>query len=139
MIFKQKGFSLLEVLISFILIGIGALGLTKLQIYIEREADYASQSIQALRLAENQLELFRTRGASSASSGGNIIDFDSISASSSSSSLSPIYTTSWNVVSTTVSSSLKTIEIKTTWTDRLGDSHSIELKTMISKYSEFDM
>ncbi|HAS8145732.1 TPA: type IV pilin, partial [Vibrio vulnificus] len=67
------------------------------------------------------------------------IDFDSIAASSSSSSLSPIYTTSWNVVSTTVSSSLKTIEIKTTWTDRLGDSHSIELKTMISKYSEFDM
>uniref|UniRef100_UPI000D450AE6 type IV pilus modification PilV family protein n=1 Tax=Vibrio vulnificus TaxID=672 RepID=UPI000D450AE6 len=53
MIFKQKGFSLLEVLISFILIGIGALGLTKLQIYIEREADYASQSIQALRLPEN--------------------------------------------------------------------------------------
>ncbi|EPW6561022.1 type IV pilin, partial [Vibrio vulnificus] len=38
-----------------------------------------------------------------------------------------------------VSGALKTIEIKTTWTDRLGDSHSIELKTMISKYSEFDM
>ena len=46
MISKQKGFSLIEVLISFLLLGIGALGLTKLQIYMERESDYAIQSIR---------------------------------------------------------------------------------------------
>ncbi|MGB1280548.1 MAG: type IV pilus modification PilV family protein, partial [Vibrio cyclitrophicus] len=31
MIYKQKGFSLIEVLISFLLIGVGSLGLIKLQ------------------------------------------------------------------------------------------------------------
>ncbi|NMV23229.1 prepilin-type N-terminal cleavage/methylation domain-containing protein, partial [Vibrio parahaemolyticus] len=66
MISKQKGFNLLEVLISFLLIGVGALGLTKLNVYLERESEYAIKSIEALRLAENQLEWFRTRGASDA-------------------------------------------------------------------------
>ncbi|EEZ00701.1 type 4 fimbrial biogenesis protein PilV [Vibrio sp. RC586] len=37
---KQRGFSLIEVMISFVLIGIGALGLVKLQAYIEQRADY---------------------------------------------------------------------------------------------------
>lgn len=41
MISKQKGFNLLEVLISFLLIGVGALGLTKLNVYLERESEYA--------------------------------------------------------------------------------------------------
>ncbi|MCV5917522.1 prepilin-type N-terminal cleavage/methylation domain-containing protein, partial [Escherichia coli] len=66
MISKQKGFNLLEVLISFLLIGVGALGLTKLNVYLEQESDYAIESIEALRLAENKLEWFRTRGASDA-------------------------------------------------------------------------
>ncbi|OXE34131.1 type IV pilin, partial [Vibrio parahaemolyticus] len=51
MISKQKGFNLLEVLISFLLIGVGALGLTKLNVYLEQESDYAIESIEALRLA----------------------------------------------------------------------------------------
>ncbi|MDF5463551.1 prepilin-type N-terminal cleavage/methylation domain-containing protein, partial [Vibrio parahaemolyticus] len=66
MISKQKGFNLLEVLISFLLIGVGALGFTKLNVYLERESEYAIKSIEALRLTENQLEWFRTRGASDA-------------------------------------------------------------------------
>lgn len=49
---KQSGFSLIEVMISFVLIGVGALGLVKLQAYIEQRADYAMHSIEALNLAE---------------------------------------------------------------------------------------
>lgn len=63
---KQSGFSLIEVMISFVLIGVGALGLVKLQAYIEQRADYAMHSIEALNLAEQKLEWFRSRGASSA-------------------------------------------------------------------------
>ncbi|MCX8789059.1 type IV pilus modification PilV family protein, partial [Vibrio parahaemolyticus] len=78
MISKQKGFNLLEVLISFLLIGVGALGLTKLNVYLERESEYAIKSIEALRLAENQLEWFRTRGASDALSTISTASFASI-------------------------------------------------------------
>ncbi|MGR5470770.1 type IV pilus modification PilV family protein, partial [Vibrio astriarenae] len=83
MISKQQGFSLIEILISFLLLGVGALGLTKLQIYMERKSDYAIQSMEALRLAENQLEWFRTRGASAALSTISTASFASISTGSS--------------------------------------------------------
>ncbi len=135
MIAKQQGFSLIEVLIVFLIIGVGALGLTKLQIYMERESDYAIQSMEALRLAENQLEWFRTRGASDAMSTTPTASFDLIATGS---SAVGAYTLEWEVPVATVSGSLKTIVIKSSWQDRMGETQSIRLKTMISRYSEFD-
>lgn len=37
MISKQKGFSLLEVLISFVLLIVGVLGLIKLQVFVDKK------------------------------------------------------------------------------------------------------
>ncbi|EDP58625.1 prepilin-type N-terminal cleavage/methylation domain-containing protein [Vibrio sp. AND4] len=135
MIAKQQAFSLIEVLIVFLIIGVGAHGLTKLQIYMERESDYAIQSMEALRLAENQLEWFRTRGASDAMSTISTASFDLIATGS---SAVGAYTLEWEVPVATVSGSLKTIVIKSSWQDRMGETQSIRLKTMISRYSEFD-
>ncbi|EJL6263186.1 prepilin-type N-terminal cleavage/methylation domain-containing protein [Vibrio cholerae] len=133
---KQRGFSLIEVMISFVLIGIGALGLVKLQAYIEQRADYAMHSIEALNLAEQKLEWFRTRGASSANPAIPTANFatDIVSGSISSGR----YTLSWGVPTTALSGALKTIHIEASWEDRHGETQSVELKTMISKYSEFD-
>ncbi|HFQ5303795.1 TPA: prepilin-type N-terminal cleavage/methylation domain-containing protein [Vibrio vulnificus] len=133
---KQCGFSLLEVMISFVLIGVGALGLVKLQIYVEQKADYAIRSIEALNLAEQKLEWFRTRGAT-ASSAIAVANFDSDIVAGS--SAYPPYTVTWSVPSTALSGALKTVHVQTTWQDRLGKTHSVELKTMISKHSEFNM
>ncbi|CAM3052572.1 type IV pilus modification PilV family protein [Vibrio mytili] len=135
MISKQNGFSLLEVLIAFLLLGVGALGLTKLNVYLERESEYAINSIEALRLAENKLEWFRTRGASAASPAMPVADFDSIATGS---SAVGAYTLQWQVPSATVSGSLKTVTVTASWEDRLGETQSIQLKTMISRFSEFD-
>lgn len=59
---KEQGFSLIEVMITFLLIGVSVLGLIKLQAYIEQKADFALHSVEALNLAEQKLEWFRTRG-----------------------------------------------------------------------------
>jgi type IV pilus assembly protein PilV len=134
MISKQQGFSLIEILISFLLLVVGALWLTTLQIYMERKSDYAIQSMEALRLAENQLEWFRTRGASAALSTISTASFASISTGS---SVIGSYTVQWDVPAATVSGSLKTITITSSWQDRTGETQSVELKTMISRYSEF--
>ncbi|MFG0605922.1 prepilin-type N-terminal cleavage/methylation domain-containing protein [Vibrio mimicus] len=133
---KQRGFSLIEVMISFVLIGVGALGLVKLQAYIEQRADFAMHSIEALNLAEQKLEWFRTRGASSANPAIPTANFatDIVSGSISSGR----YTLSWGVPTTALSGALKTIRIQASWKDRHGETQSVELKTMISKYSEFD-
>lgn len=134
---KQLGFSLIEVMISFVLIGVGALGLVKLQAYIEQRADYAMHSIEALNLAEQKLEWFRTRGASSALPTMSAANFDTNIVSGNDVS-HPLYTLSWSVPAATLSGALKTIHIEALWQDRHGETQSVELKTMISKHSEFD-
>ncbi|ENM5889710.1 prepilin-type N-terminal cleavage/methylation domain-containing protein [Vibrio mimicus] len=134
---KQRGFSLIEVMISFVLIGVGALGLVKLQAYIEQRADYAMHSIEALNLAEQKLEWFRTRGASSALPTMPAANFDTNIVSGNDVS-HPLYTLSWSVPSATLSGALKNIHIEVLWQDRHGETQSVELKTMISKHSEFD-
>lgn len=134
---KQQGFNLIEVLISFLLIGVGALGLVKLQVYVEQKADFAVHSVEALHLAEKKLEWFRTRGASGALSTITPANFDSDLVTGSDAS-HPIYTLNWVVASPSLSGALKTIEIETHWQGRLGENESITLTTMISKYSEFD-
>ncbi|MEZ8385270.1 prepilin-type N-terminal cleavage/methylation domain-containing protein, partial [Vibrio splendidus] len=52
MISKHSGFSLIEVLISFLLIGVASLGLVKLQVYAEQKSDFALHSVEALHFAE---------------------------------------------------------------------------------------
>lgn len=133
---KQQGFSLIEVMISFVLIGVGALGLVKLQAYIEQRADYAMHSIEALNLAEQKLEWFRTRGASSANPAMSVAHFTDIQTGSDASH--PRYKLSWSVPNPTLSGALKTIDMTASWQDRHGENQSVNLKTMISQYSEFD-
>ncbi len=132
---NQKGFSLVEVLLSFLLVGIASLGLIKLQANVEQQADYAKHSIKALNLAEQKLEWFRTRGASAATSAMPVADFDAIATGS---SAVGTYTLNWQIPAATVSGSLKTITVTTSWQDRMGQTQSVQLKTMLSRYSEFD-
>ena len=76
---KQSGFSFIEVLIAFLLIGIASLGLVKMQSFVEQRADFAVKSNQAMNIAEQKLEWFRTRGASSAmSSQASVSEFSTI-------------------------------------------------------------
>ncbi len=136
---KQHGFSLIEIMISFILIGVGALGLVKLQAYIELRADYAMHSIEALNLAEQKLEWFRTRGGYFCSPPSMpAANFDTNIVSGGRYYAPPLYTLSWSVPTATLSGALKTIHMEALWQDRHGKIQSVELKTMISKHSEFD-
>ena len=62
------------------------------------------------------------------------LPFSSISGSS---SISGAYMTRWTVTES-LSGALKTIEIETGWDTRWNERQSVALKTMISKYNEFD-
>ncbi|MBC3617470.1 type IV pilus modification PilV family protein [Vibrio metschnikovii] len=136
MAIKQRGFSLIEVMIAFVLIGVGALSLVKLQTFVEQRADFAQHSITALNLAEQKLEWFRTRGASAATA-SLVASYphDFVAGEDSS---HPLYLLQWSVPSTQLSGALKTIVVQATWKDRYGKDQSVQLKTMISQHSEFD-
>ncbi len=141
MISNQKGFSLLEVLISFVLLVVGIMGLIKLQVYVDKKSEYAANSIQALYAAESKLEYFRTR---SIDGEDGTIKFKTIVTQATSEVING-YKVSWDVIDSmpiVVSganvTTLKEINIKAEWSDRWNEVQEVTLQTMISRYSEFN-
>lgn len=149
MISKNSGFSLLEVLISFLLIGVASLGLVKLQVYAEQKSDHVLQSVEALHFAERQMEYYRTR-ALNVSGAVGLIPFEELNQSSyclniaSSDPLSGLSGSAYSMTcevtnaSGALSGALKNIIVTIAWQDRMNRTQSIYLETMLSKYSEFD-
>ena len=133
MISKMKGFSLLEVLISITVLSIGILGLVKMQAFMEVKAENALKSIDALYLSETTLENYLTRNAS-----GSSITFDSITSTSAATGIFGIEISVISSPISSISNALKIVTVTTSWDDRHGHSRAVELKTAISRYSEFD-
>lgn len=135
---KEQGFSLIEVMITFLLVGVSVLGLIKLQAYIEQKADFALHSVEALNLAEQKLEWFRTRGSLSSNSSFAVASYDSDIVSGTEQA-GNLYTLTWTVTEPhSLLGSVKSVDIEASWFDRQGNKQTVKLQTMISKFSEFE-
>ncbi|OLQ92674.1 hypothetical protein BIY22_15235 [Vibrio panuliri] len=151
MITKQKGFSLLEVLLAFTLISIATLGLLKLQITLQQKADFILQQTQALHFAEQQMERFISR-ANSVSAASGVIAFselgEAVNCGTHLSALSgSIYTLECQVstVSGVLEDVMRKVTVKVSWVNlpnQTGESNGVNgvlLQTNVSKFGEFDM
>ena len=141
---------MIEVLISFLLIGVASLGLVKLQVYAEQKSDFALHSVEALHFAERQMEYYRTR-VSDVSGAVGLIPFSELNQANyclnttSSDPLSGLSDSAYAMTCEVIeccngalSGALKNITVTVAWQDRMNRSQSIYLETMLSKYSEFD-
>ena len=143
MIYKnQKGFSLLEVIISLAVLSVGVLGLVKMQAYMEVKSENALKTLDALYIAESQMEYYQRR-VNNVSGATGLIPFSSMANSTyciDSVAISKGYSLTCNVSKpiTALSGALRTIDVKVSWADRRGISQAVSLKSAISKYSEFD-
>ncbi|ELV7518868.1 prepilin-type N-terminal cleavage/methylation domain-containing protein [Photobacterium damselae] len=137
---KPQGFSLLEVVITLAVLSIGVLGLVKMQAYMEVKAENALKTLDALHIAESQMEYYQTR-ASNVSGATGLIPFASMADSTycrQSMVSGSIYTLTCDASNLSLSGALRTIDVKVSWSDRHGVSQAVSLKTALSKYSEFD-
>ncbi|MEC6832315.1 prepilin-type N-terminal cleavage/methylation domain-containing protein [Photobacterium toruni] len=152
---KITGFSLLEVVIALGILSVGVLGLVKMQAYMELKAENALKTLDALHIAEAQMEYYQTR-VSNVSGATGLISFDELDELEPSSAsgtvrklkhcMDPEFTdgTIFELDCTvskgvdTLSDALRTINVSVSWADRRGVSQAVSLKTAISKYSEFD-
>ncbi|MBY7731626.1 prepilin-type N-terminal cleavage/methylation domain-containing protein [Vibrio splendidus] len=146
---KPQGFSLIEVLISFLLIGVASLGLVKLQVYAEQKSDFALHSVEALHFAERQMEYYRTR-VSDVSGAVGLIPFSELNQANhclNTASSDPLSGLSGSAYVMTcevsnangaLSGALKNITVTIAWQDRMNRAQNIYLETILSKYSEFD-
>ena len=133
---NQRGFSLIEVLIALTIMAVGVMGLIKVQSFMEVKAENALKTLDALYLAEEKLEEFRTRAQSAA--GGTIAYSSIVSQTESVSMAASTVTREVTVIGDSPVSGAKKITVSVSWKDRMEQSQVVSLETVISKYSEFD-
>lgn len=140
---KQAGFSLVEALVAFIVVGFGMLALAGMQLSLSRSADNAKQRTEAMRLAQDKMEALRSFTSLTTGTvnwnglaGGN----DSISSYTIGSTVvgsNTSYTRTWTIggASTDVQ---RSINVSVSWSDRAGSSQSLSLSSVIARVDPQD-
>jgi len=122
MIRKQKGFSLIEVLIGLIFLAIGLLAIAALQTTSVRGNFFSNNLMQATYVAQDRLEFLKNLPLDSpALQAGNYNAIPAIPSG-------VVFSQSYTVV---VSGDLKTIHYTVTWND--GIDHNVTFSTIRSQ------
>lgn len=126
---RQRGFTLIEALISLLVMSFGMLALSGMQISLSRNADVAKQRTEATRLAETRIEEMRSfTGISTGAVNWNGLD-------------AMVNTTTTTNTTYTVASSmsgvdadaLRAVRVRVSWLDRTGASQEVILSSVISQ------
>lgn len=128
---NQKGISLIEVLITIIIIAVGILGLAKLQQRLWHHSGLLEQQNQAIIIAEKKIE--ELRGFEQVQSAAGKFAYDDIATESPQTINST--NTNYTLVSNVDASdpNYKIINVTVSWTDTNGSAQSINLTSIISK------
>jgi type IV pilus assembly protein PilV len=120
----QRGFTLLEVMITMVILAIGLLGLAGLQIIAIKGNSYGQQMTVASTMAQNQLEQMRQGAVALVTSNDFVTDSNGIT-----------YTRTWTVTPNTPNQNMNTVEIDVSWAGPLGSGddaqRSITLRTIM--------
>lgn len=149
---KQKGFGLLEILITLVLLGVGVAGLVALARGMLSASQEGGRYEVAMRLAESKLDEFRNfNGVVSLPSGATGTLYKDIVASSTPQTVLNDYSVSWTVSnqylnsgawSTTNSAGVpypdrKVITVTVGWSDNGGANRSLQLAGALSPTGSF--
>jgi len=120
---KKGGQTLIEVLVTLLVIGISVIALIRFQNYLAYTNSLAMQTADAITLAQSEIETLRdfqvlttTSGYTaytSIASGSNVVAGTSAS-----------YSVAWTVTTTAIPS-YKQLSVTVSWTDRRGTAQSI--------------
>jgi prepilin-type N-terminal cleavage/methylation domain-containing protein len=120
---KKNGFSIIEILVTLIILGGALNALAKFQVYSLRTIGLTKQTTEAVMVGQQKLDIFR--GFSSLTNYAAIATGeDGVTGNNAT------YTRSWTVSTNTVPA-FKSIEMKVTWIDSDGTSNSIYINGVI--------
>ncbi len=128
---KQRGITLVEVLITIVVVVIGVLALAKLEKTLWYHGQLLEQQHQALALAQQKIEELRQFETLKTET-GKLAYQDIVSGSSNVSKSNTSYAVAWNV-SEYVDPDYKSINVTVTWSDSSSASHNVNLVSRISK------
>lgn len=117
---NRKGFTLLELLIALVILSIGLLSLSEMQIIAIRENSFAQKLTEAIVLTQDKLEDLRRMGYTQV-----------VAASTTPETLSGGFTRTWTK-DTLIPGTVR-VTVTCSWNDATGKSHSASLSTLIAQ------
>lgn len=134
---QQHGFSFIELGIALCLVSVCLVSGLQLQRYIVSQTAYVDHASYALSIAEQTLELLKTRGADPDRSDAQVWHFDTDLVARQW-SVNHDYQVRLTVLNTFMQGTVKHVQVTVSWPGTMGSAPSVTLTTMISKFSEFD-
>ena len=121
---RERGASLVEALIAFLVLSLGMLGVMRLQTHLQRHADIARQKSEALHLAQEAMEGLRARPGELEPEETHDADAGSVLASHT------VYRLE-RALGHRDGDRFSSASIAVKWTDRSGDPHNVQLQSAI--------
>lgn len=115
---SARGFTLVEMMVAIILIGIGLMGLAALSTTVTRAGVQSSSLTTGSALAQERIERFRLEPYASIAAGSDVRMADGVP-----------YTRAWTVATNDPAVGLKTVTVTVSWTTR-GQTHRTTLSTI---------
>ena len=136
---NNQGFSMVEVLVSLVVLSVGLIGTGKYQIALLKNSSDVQARSQAINIAQKKIE--EIKSYESLSAFGNIKSSDTLIAEASSagttldfstSGVSTTYGLSWTVLQNT-SPNYVEIEVVVTWNEANGAPQQVKLNSIVSQ------
>ena len=124
---RQRGISLIEALIGFLVLSMGVLGAARMQSWLRSNGDIARQRTEAVHFAQQDMEQVRAFA--------NAAAFDGIVAHQSVEKDRPVPLSLNRNVMTVPILSLKTSTVSVSWLDRSGARQAIQLQSQVAGVS----
>lgn len=127
---KHQGQTLVEVLITVLIIGVGVISLLKFQNYLAYEDSLTQQKGDAIILAMKDIETAKDFQVLNNTSG--YTSYQSIASTTSTTTVANTVFTITRTVTSFTNPSYKRVDVNVSWTDRYGGAQSIRLVTNIA-------
>ena len=137
---SARGFTLLEALIALLVLSFGMLAIAGFQVTLTRSSDLAKQRTEALRLAQQKVEGLRAYGqVDTYTASPHIINYtDDVVSGTDSTTTNATFNRTWTVTANSTNTE-KWVNVEVAWTDRAGQSQTVQLLSVISKFDPRDI
>lgn len=125
----QRGFTLIEALVSLLVLAFGLLAIASFQITLSRNSDVAKQRTEATRLAQEKLEQLRTYPTLTVY-GNQMVSSTNLTQETITTNTD--FTRSWAVTTAGSVDTGRTLTVTVAWADRTGATQQVQLFSNIS-------